>query len=81
MVVALLCADHEAEALGDVHVLHHLLHHQAPLLPQGEHGGEQGEAVDLLVVVVGPQLVQGQERAGSSNSGAAVHQDRVLANL
>ena len=81
VVVALLGADHEAEALGDVAVLHTLLHHQAPLGPQGDHRGEQGEAVHVWIVVVVPQLEQGKEGPSSTNPSTAVHQDRTQINL
>ena len=63
------------EALGDVGVLLFLLDHQAPLLPQLEHGGEDGELLDLRVDVVEPELVHGQEGACSSNTSTAVDQD------
>ena len=47
------------EALSDVGILLLLLDHQAPLLPQLEHGGEDGELLDLGVDVVEPELVHG----------------------
>ena len=81
IVFSLLSADHEAEALGDVGVLHALLHHQAPLAPQGDHGGEQGEAVDVGVVVVVPQLVQRKEGPRSTHSCTAVNQDGTQIDL
>ena len=45
------------EALSDVGILLFLLDHQAPLLPQLKHGGEDGELLDLRVDVVEPELV------------------------
>ena len=45
------------EALGNVGILLFLLDHQAPLLPQLKHGGEDGELLDLRVDVVEPELV------------------------
>ena len=62
------------EALSDVGILLFLLDHQAPLLPQLEHGGEDGELLDLGVNVVEPELVHCQERSSSPNSCTAVDQ-------
>ena len=63
------------EALGDVGVLFFLLDHQASLLPEGNHRGQDGELVDVGVEVVEPELVHRQEGSGPSHTGAAVNQD------
>ena len=63
------------EAFGNVGILFLLLDHQAPLLPQLKHGGEDGELLDLRVDVVEPELVHGQERSSSSYSSTAVDED------
>ena len=63
------------ETLGNVGVLLFLLDHKAPLPPQSEHSGEDGELLHVGVNVVEPELVHRQEGACSSNSCAAVHQD------
>ena len=63
------------EALGDVGILFFLLDHQASLPPEGNHGGHDGELVDVGVEVVQPELVHRQEGSGSSHTSTAVHQD------
>ena len=63
------------EAFGNVGILFLLLNHQASLLPQLKHGGEDRELSDVGVDVVEPELVHRQERSGSPNSCAAVDQD------
>ena len=65
------------EALGDVGILFFLLDHQASLPPEGNHGGHDGELVDVGVEVVQPELVHRQEGSGPSHAGAAVHQNRT----
>ena len=50
IVVALLGAHHEAEALGQVQVLHALLNHQAALGSKRHHSWEQSKCLDLEVV-------------------------------
>ena len=63
------------EALGDVGILFFLLDHQASLPPEGNHGGHDGELIDVGVEVVQPELVHRQEGSGSSHTSTAVHQD------
>ena len=63
------------EAFGNVGILFLLLDHQAPLLPQLKHGGEDRELSNVGVDVVEPELVHRQERSGSPNSCTAVDQD------
>ena len=65
----------QPETLCNEDILLFLLHHEAPLLPEGKHCGEDGELLDVGVDVVEPELVHGQEGARPSNSCAAVHQD------
>ena len=62
------------EASGDVVVLHGLLDHQAPLLPQGQHGGHDGQGGAGGGLVVQPQLVEGHEGACAADPCAAVDQ-------
>ena len=45
------------EALGNVGILFPLLDHQASLPPECNHGGQDGELVDVGVEVVQPELV------------------------
>ena len=65
------------ETLCNVGILLFLLNHKAPLPPQGEHGGKDGELLHVGVDVVEPELVHRQEGSGPSHSGAAVHQNRA----
>ena len=63
------------EALGDVGILFFLLDHQTSLPPEGNHGGHDGELVDVGVEVVQPELVHCQEGSSPSHTSTAVHQD------
>ena len=63
------------ETFGNVRVLFFLLDHQDSLLPERNHGGQDGELVDVGVEVVEPELVHRQEGSGPSHSSTAVHQD------
>ena len=67
----------QPETLCNVGILLFLLNHKAPLPPQGEHGGKDGELLHVGVGVVEPELVHRQEGSGPSHSGAAVHQNRA----
>ena len=73
IVITLLCAHHETEALGNIAVLDALLNHEAALGAKRHNGGKEGQALDLRVGVVFPQLVQRDEGASSSHTGTAVH--------
>ena len=77
IVVPFLCANDKTETLCNVGILLFLLNHKAPLPPQGEHGGKDGELLHVGVHVVEPELVHRQEGSGPSHSGAAVHQNRT----
>ena len=65
----------QPETLCNVGILFFLLNHKAPLPPEGEHSGEDGEVLDVGVDVVQPELVHRQEGSSSSHSGTAVYQD------
>ena len=69
IVIALLYAHHETEALGNIAVLDALLNHKAALGAERHNGGKEGQALDLRVGVVFPKLVQRDEGASSSHAG------------
>ena len=62
-------------------VLDALLHHQTALGTKRHHRWKKGEGLDLRVVVVVPELVEGDEGARSANSGTAVDQQGTLAGF
>ena len=55
-------------------VLDALLDHQTALGTKRHHRWKKCEGLDLRVVVVVPELVEGDEGARSANSGTAVDQ-------
>ena len=65
----------QPETLCNVGILFFLLNHKAPLPPEGEHRGKDGEVLHVGVDVVQPELVHRQEGSSSSPSGTAVYQD------
>ena len=73
--LTLLLLFSEPETLCNVGILLFLLDHKAPLPPEGEHRGKDGEVLHVGVDVVQPELVHRQEGSSSSHSGTAVYQD------
>ena len=63
------------EALGDVGILLFLLDHQAPLLPQLEHGVLDGQLLHVGVLDVQPELEDGNVGACPPYPGTAVNQN------